>query len=312
VCLILSAFRLYPLGGARQLLGLSPFVALAAAAGLESRHRVVAWLTLACGLTWVAGSLSLLPDYYSTVGDTLPPRIMKRLARRFGVTDFVAGDNKASIGAVVLIAEADPSFRAVMEQEPDFARFLQTRRPFFLLSLSRRFFVPYDGAIPPLDAALLKHYDATALILPTKPSAWLEWYVYLLRPKPGPSAPVVLDAHFVWRPLYRRGHGPRSAEEPATLLVEFSTPMRPEDITTDSVHLVPESAPGQFDRRGELPLRIGYGAGLRTLAVEPLVPLVIGKNHLLTLSRSLHDLQGNPLDAGGPELHRVVLYGKPK
>lgn len=309
VCLVFSTLRLYPLGGIRQLLPLTPFVALAAAAGVESRRRITAWLAIAGAVIWAAASLMLLPDYYRTTDDRIPPPLFKRLADRHGVTDFVAGDNLASLGKLALVAQTDRRFNPVRSADPQLARLVDKKCPFFVCSLSRPFFESAAAGAEtqelPFDLALLKHYTVRPLIVPERSNGWFIWYVYLLEPKPGPAPPMVLEAELHARGIY--GRAPvMAAEQPATVLVEFNTPMRPEDLTPDSIHLVPESAPGQFDAGGALPLRIGCVAGMRTVTIEALAPLAIGKRYLLCLSRDIHDAEGRALDANGPEYRRIL------
>jgi hypothetical protein len=300
--IVLSGLRLFPIGGIRHLICMSPLVVLTACAAIDTRARWLSRGVLFAILLWGAGDLFRLPRYYRTTRDYLGARRLEKLARQYGVRDVVSGDTLCSKGALTVLVADYPRLRTLPSDDPDFVELVKQHRPFLLCSLHDPLLEKSGGEVKPTaffknlahPLATLNQYTATPLVQAARPIAWLNWTVYLLRPKTGPYPPEVLDVTPCGSP-----RGPM----PWGFAVRFSKPVRPQDVNGNSVRLNAKLPEGGWST---VPVAadVTYLAESRTAMLVPRAPLP-PNNYVLTVDRTVKDEEGRPLDADDRAFYHV-------
>ena len=303
LCLVLSGLRAFPLGGIRQLICLSPLVVLTAAAAFDGKATRLGRVAVVAGLVWAAGAAYALPKYYRATRDGLTANQLKALADQYGVRDVVAGDTLCSVGALRIHNALGPRCNVFTSDDLYYVDLIKQHRPFLLVSLNDPLLAKTGDTIEPTGLykflahplATLNQYTATPLLLPRKRISWVDWTVYVLRPKPGPYPPEVVDVE--------RYLGPRDVV-PRSFAVRFSKPGRPEDLNEQTVRVSTKYASGGWSEP-PVPASVHYLPETQTVFLTPRRPLPL-RDCVLTLERSIRDAEGRPLDAAEKAFYHVI------
>ncbi len=294
--LALSAVRLFPLGGIRHLIVLSPLVILTAALGLESASRRVTLVLTSLCLAWMTASVVALPEFYRTTRDRLGFERLLSEAAKYGVKDFVAADTICSEGTLRLAAAQGTDCQMIPADSEKFAECTLRHRPFFICSLSDPILETTEKGKEPTPTKLLKqlahplanlrNYRAIQIAKPVWPKVWLDWTVWYLEPKEGPYSPEVAEV----------GECKRMGQNTAAaLVVRFSKPMRADTINSKTIQLVSLGKNG-FVGAPLLPIDVHYFESSQTAVITPREPLA-ETFHMLAMYRDIVDEDGRPLDS---------------
>ncbi|MDR3636476.1 MAG: glycosyltransferase family 39 protein [Isosphaeraceae bacterium] len=293
--IVMSACRIFPLGGIRHLIVLSPLVVLTAAVGLQSTSRRLSSLLGALCLVWLVGDAASLPRYYRSTRDEVGNKRFAQLAQYFDTYNFVAADTICSEGSLRLAAAARPGGRMLAADDPGFARLTLEHKPFFACALHDSIFASVEPGKPPVASKRfrelahplvnLRDYRAIPIACPPAPFYWLAWTVYYMEPQNGTQPVEVTDV------AQCRETG---SVAPWAFVVRFSRPIHADMFNRDSVQLVSLGAPNP----PLIPIDLHFSEPTRTLTVIPLKPLG-DEPYLLALYRTIRDTEGHPLDAKG-------------
>ena len=300
--LILSARLMFPVGGIRHLICLSPFVILTLAVSFQAHPR---WLARACVilcLCWMASDAARLPRYYRSTSDNIGAHRLQRFAKHCGVHDFIAGDTLCSEGALRLLAAASPDTRMIPSDDPRFIQLIKEHKPFFICSLRDPLFEEEGTELKP--SPLFKYvahpmmtfnqYRIIPVIVPKQPVLWLSWTVYLAEPNPGPYPPEVaaIDKY----------KGPND-DMPRSFAIKFTKPVRAEDVTVHSVRISGQDAKGGWSP--PIPSLVQYLPESQTVLLTPRRPLP-ANSYVLTVERWIRDADGRHLDADGNSFYHPL------
>ncbi len=126
--------KLYPCGGVRQLLPLSPYVLIVTAAGARwcfaARPRVAGLVVT----LFTAITLSSAPTYYQYTRSTLNRASFNDLTRRAGTGAVVSADGDYSALPLRYLGRTGHRIRIIPSYYPEFAKLIRQRRTFLLMS----------------------------------------------------------------------------------------------------------------------------------------------------------------------------------
>ncbi len=295
----LSALRLFPIGGVRQWLCVSPLLALTVAVGVDCQNRWLSRIVVALVFTWLVGNFQLLPDYYRTTRDTLPVNAMLKLAATHHVKDLVCADGQPSLASMAQVGFADRSLRVTEPNQLWFEQLTANQLPFFMCAVSGPPLI-WSQSNPDLrrdiDWGRLSNYVAVPLTRSTHWKHWFAWDVVLFKPQ----RPRVVGLEVL------SGKKNTSGRPTFAIGITFSEPMHPSSLGSDSVHLTEETQQDGFGGAGNLDLQITRFPDAKTFVVEPKTRLELGTDYLLTLNQSICDASGAKLDIEGWEFHVIV------
>lgn len=309
----LSTVRLYPYGGIRQLLFLSPLVILLTAAGWRSaflRYPVVCGVLTLVALTTYAVRA---PAYYAGTAARLDEKGVVRMVRDTGIRTMVVPDFGEHYFMINYLYRNVPRRAIVDTFWPYFTVLLHRHEPFLLYA--RDPFGPDDFGPSPLKSPFYRglieegfnfsDYDVTPVIAHEggffrsgQPNPGT--HVYCFRPKraaadPAPAAqpPRVLRTE--------PAPGTRTQRLVTEVAVEFSQPMDPATLTSQTIELWTRPA-----EKSDAPwVRYAPGAATqvtyqplwKTALVQVAAPLPPDL-YAVAVTDAVRDAHGRPLDGG--------------
>ncbi len=310
VLYVLSALRLYPLGGCRQLLFLSPIVILMAAAGWGSAWRRYPTFIGVVTVTLITAYAFRAPGYYAQTAWRFDEQTAQRVIRETGISTMVVPNFGENCFTMRYVYRKSPGVVILDTIQPAFTELLHRHQPFLLYC--DRAGAPYDpssgSAKSPVTIELtdrgidLSDYVVTTLIAEEGgyfrggqpcPSTFL----YCVRPKVPPSDDSGGSPPRVVRT--DPAAGCRTGRQLVEIAVVFSRPMDPSTLNAKSIELWTKSSssvelPYQRVRRKKSP-SIVYDRLWKTATVRFTEQLDPGLYEIV-VTDDVRDADGRPLD----------------